>query len=205
MLYLSKLFGLFVILSFAACEQNSNTFIIELKDEGNTYVKEKQIYNSKDSLATGLWEVYAPNGYVVDQRPFTEGKLHGTRKIFDDSGRLQIEENYEKGEFQGPYLAYFSNGNIRVKGQYKNNAMDSVWEYFYANGQVKERVFFNLNQENGPFEEFYENGFKKAVGTYRNGDKEEGRLELYDSLGTLEKVMECNFGICRTTWKRDSN
>jgi antitoxin component YwqK of YwqJK toxin-antitoxin module len=204
MFHFHKFLRLTTILFFVACQQNSSTFVIEVKDDSDSFIKEKQIYNTKDSLATGLWEIYAPNGNVIDQRPFNEGKLHGTRKIFDDSGRLQIKENYDKGEFQGLYVAYFSNGSIRVKGQYKNNAMDSVWEYYYANGQLKERVFFRSNQENGPFEEYYENGFKKAIGTYRNGDKEEGRLELYDSLGTLERVMECSFGICRTTWKRDT-
>jgi antitoxin component YwqK of YwqJK toxin-antitoxin module len=186
------------------CNSPEKTFVVDIKDDSTGKVLEKQIYSTKDSLATGVWENYAPNGMLIDSRPYREGKLHGIRRIYDDQGRLQIEENYLHGEFEGPYTAYHENGKVRVSGQYKNNTMDSIWTYFYASGAVREKVAFKDNLENGPFTEYYENGKMKTKGDYLGGDKEHGKLELFDSTGQLVRTMECEYGRCRTVWKKES-
>lgn len=186
------------------CDSPEKSFVVEIKDDSTGKVMEKQVYNMKDSLAEGIWESYAPNGTLIDSRPYREGKLHGTRRIYDNQGRLQIEENYYDGRFEGPYTAYHENGKVRVSGQYKNNTMDSIWTYFYASGAVREKVAFKDNLENGPFTEYYENGKMKTKGNYLGGDKEHGKLELFDSTGLLVKTMECEYGRCRTIWKKES-
>ena len=43
----------------------------------------------------------------------------------------------------------------------------------------------------------------KAEGTYIDGDNEQGELKLYDEQGELEKIMQCERGICHTTWKKE--
>ncbi len=52
-----------------------------------------------------------------------------------------------------------------------------------------------------PLSEYHPNGQLKAEGYYKNGDKEEGLLKLYNETGKLVKTMNCNSGICRTVWK----
>lgn len=59
-----------------------------------------------------------------------------------------------------------------------------------------EVVSFSDNEENGLFVEYYENGNLKVEGYYRNGDYEYGLLKLYDEIGELIKIMNCENGIC---------
>ena len=81
--------------------------------------------------------------------------------------------------------------------------MSNVWIRYYKNGQKKEEVTFENNEENGPFVEYNENGSLAAKGSYLNGDFEHGLLEIYDGQGVLVRKMNCDKGICNTTWKAD--
>ena len=80
--------------------------------------------------------------------------------------------------------------------------LEGIGTAWYPNGQMKEKVTFSNNEENGAFEEWYENGKLKATGNYLDGDNEDGTLKLYDTLGQLERILECQRGACRTTWER---
>lgn len=63
-----------------------------------------------------------------------------------------------------------------------------------------EEVMFADNEENGPFTEYHKNGSLKAEGNYLNGDNEHGLLKLYNEEGELVRKMQCDSGICQTTW-----
>ncbi len=185
-----------------ACNTGTD-FKVEILDEDSGEIKEIQYFRKSDSLATGQWQTFYPNGNLMEKRLYENGKLNGARLLYDEAGALEIEEHYENDQFHGPYLAYFKNGEIRVKGQYINNEMVGEWSYYYENGSLKETVTFENNMENGPFEEFYPDGTVKAKGNYLEGDHEHGKLELFDSTGVLERIMECERGACRTIWKNE--
>jgi len=79
------------------------------------------------------------------------------------------------------------------------------WKRYYDSGELMEIVNFVENEENGPFVEYYKNGNKKATGNYLDGDNEHGELELFDEQGELIKKMNCNKGICRTSWTKEAD
>ena len=89
-----------------------------------------------------------------------------------------------------------------------NASGDEAPKRFYQNGQVESIGNYINSKKEGPFEVYYENGQLKAKGTYKttetniDGNKEHGLLEMYDEKGELMKTMNCNLGICLTTWKR---
>lgn len=190
-----------VIFHYLGC-RNSDTFTIETKYEGSDQIYEIQVYRKSDSLAVGTWKKFFPNGVLMEESQFVEGKLHGVRKLYDEEGRLYIEENHQNGLSHGPYTVWHPNGQIRVKGQYEQNTMEGKWIYYYDTGQIKEIVHFSKNKENGPFVEYHPNGHLKAKGAYLDGDHEHGNLELYDTLGKLERILDCNKGICKTVWRK---
>ena len=68
-----------------------------------------------------------------------------------------------------------------------------------------EQVTFVNNTENGPFQEFYPSGQVKVEGEYLNGDNEHGVLKFYNEDGVLTKTMDCNQGMCKTTWKLEES
>lgn len=155
-------------------------------------------------LKEGPLRQYDPKGRLTMEEHYLEGKLDGVRKIYTPEGVLIVEENYKADAFEGDYITYDSTGVISGKGQYSDGAMNRAWYLFYPNGNVKEVVTFVDNNENGPFREWYENGKPKASGEYLDGDQEHGVLHLYAENGELERVMNCDLGLCMTFWTPDS-
>ncbi len=146
----------------------------------------------------GIVKTYYESGTVYEVGQFKDGKLHGYRKIHFDDGKVEVEETYVEGAFHGPYIKYYNNGKKKIEGNYEDGSMEGVWKTYYEDGSLKEEVTMHDNLENGPFKEFHPNGNQKAVGTYKNGEFEEGILQLFDESGTLIKTMECSNGICHT-------
>ena len=83
--------------------------------------------------------------------------------------------------------------------------MQGIWKKYYESGKLMESVTMRDNEENGPFVEYWENGNLKAEGAYLDGDNEDGELKLYDEHGELEKTMQCERGMCYTTWKKETS
>ncbi len=158
-----------------------------------------------DFAKQGLYERFDSTGVLMEMAHYQNDTLHGERKLFYENGKLQYAEQYAHGAFAGPYIAYYGNGEIELTGQYKDGAMQGKWRRYYDNGQLMEEVHFEDNNENGPFVEYHKNGNLKAEGAYLEGDFEHGLLKMYDEKGELERKMDCNRGICRTTWKREES
>lgn len=193
-------FLMLVLLSLASCGKTEWTEVRD--DQGN--LVEKFQRNKKDFAKEGQYLAFFPEGEKEEEATYVRDTLDGVRTIFYRNGKPQIVEQYKMGLFEGPYKAYYENGQLEIEGNYLFNSMTGIWKRYYENGQLMEEVIFVDNQENGPFVEYHENGKLKARGTYREGDFEHGSLELYDENGELEKKMDCDKGICRTVWSRDT-
>ncbi|MTB49692.1 toxin-antitoxin system YwqK family antitoxin [Lewinella sp. W8] len=152
-------------------------------------------------MQQGVSRQYDPQGNLVAEEHYLDNELNGKRLLFSPEGNLLVEENYERGEFAGPYSLFDETGQLSMKGEYVDGKMSGAWTSYYPNGTVREVVTFADNNENGPFREWYENGQPKASGAYLDGDKEHGTLHLYAEDGQLRRVMECDRGLCKTTWE----
>jgi len=150
----------------------------------------------------GMFRNYDAEGHLLEQAEYRDNVLHGQRVLFSPQGDTLVVEHYAGGAFEGPYRAYYEDGNrLRQRGQYVSNNMAGQWTRFYSDGTKSEVVTFANNAENGPFREWYENGKLKAVGSYRGGDREDGQLRLFTEAGELQRVLECDQGICQTVWR----
>lgn len=185
---------------FMACGSKLET-IENRNDEGKLieiYTRDKESYAKQ-----GNYIKYDAAGTIIEEAEYINDTLHGRRILYFENGQPQYVENYNMGEFSGLYQAYYESGALELSGKYSKGAMNGEWIRNYPNGQQMETVIFKDNQENGPFVEWHKNGNKKAEGAYLDGDKEHGELLLYDESGQLERKMNCDHGICRTTWKKD--
>lgn len=208
----SSFFLLFLLLLFvAACgersggadagEQKSSASNADLEQVektdpyGNT---ERYTRRQSDYAKEGRYELISPEGHTLETAAYRNDTLHGTRVLYYETGDTQIVEQYVAGRFAGPYRAFYPDGELELEGQYIANAMEGIWKRYYENGQVMEEVQFQDNAENGPFKEYYENGNLKAEGYYKDGDNEHGMLKLYNEQGELDKLMNCQHGVCRT-------
>lgn len=186
------------MLAFILLDCSSKTELVETQtSEGyiERYHRLKQDYAKE-----GTYTLSTPEGVLLEYASFTKDTLNGTRVLFYESGDTQVVENYAMGIFHGPYKAYYSKNNLEIEGAYVDNQMEGIWKRYYDTGELMESVSFQGNQENGPFVEYFKNGKLKAEGTYLNGDNEHGELKLYNEKGELIRKMNCDKGICRTSW-----
>ncbi len=191
-------FCLLALLLFA-CKQKGALETIENKDEAG-YV-ERYTRRKSDFAKEGLYTRIDPQGKKVEEALYKNDTLDGWRILYYETGDTQVLESYKTGLFHGIYKVYFPEGGVKLLGQYADNEMTGLWKGYYENGSIKEEVTFEKSEENGPFVEYYPNGKLKAQGNYLNGDYEHGELKLYDEAGQLIKTMQCDKGICRTTWE----
>ncbi len=205
---MERIFFILLIIGLVSC--SNNTEMVESKnDSGNILERYSRKVDNYDRH--GIYQRFYANGTIEEEAYYQNDTLEGQRILFYETGDTLIIEHYQKGIFHGDYYSFHSNGAIESKGQYLNGVMGEAWEYFYDNAQLKERVFFVDNEENGPFVEYYKNGNIKAKGTYKttskniDGNKEHGLLELYDENGELERKMNCDLGVCRTSWSREDS
>ena len=176
---------------------------VEVFNEQGELVESYQI-NPGSGEKHGKYQRYIDD-YLREESTYQHDTLHGIRKMFWPNGTPEIEEHYVKGTFEGPFRTYYENGQLKLEGLYEQGTMEGEWVKYYESGQVMEQVTMHLNEENGPFTEYHKNGNLKAEGTYLEGDNEHGTLLLYDETGTLERKMQCDHGICHTTWQRTEN
>jgi len=197
-----RYFLFFSLIFVFSCVQKVET--IETKNEFGYTIKYSR--NKADFSKEGLYTAHYPNGQKYEEANYVLDTLHGERKVYYESGKLEIIENYNMGKFTSPYKRFYENGEIQQEGNYDNNVANGEWKKYYKNGQIEEIVNLVDNEENGPFQEFYENGNLKAEGSYNGFDeqssrpREHGLLKMYNEEGTLVKKMNCTNGICRTTW-----
>ncbi len=165
----------------------------------------KEYFKDKETdKISGLYKVYYESGTILEESQYVDGLPHGKRILFDEGGNKQVIEHYNNGQFEGTYQSFYPNGQIEQDGQYVDGAMEGTWKKFYENGQLEEEVQFSENEENGPFIEWYPNGNLKAEGSYLDGDNEHGELKMYNEQGILQRKMDCDKGICKTTWKAEN-
>ncbi len=177
----------------------SDTEVVELKDAEGEFTETFERL-TKTGQKNGFYRMVSDDGLMIEEANYVKDTLHGVRKIYDELGKIQIEETYEHGLFSGPYKTFYPDGNVELEGFYTKNETSGTWRKYYPTGQLMEEVGFSGNMENGPFKEYHENGKLKTVGTYLDGDNEDGELLKYDENGVLVQKMECKRGICRTTW-----
>lgn len=165
----------------------------------------KEVYQvDENGSKNGAYKLYYTDGVLFEESNYYEGKLKGLRKLYYPSGKKEIEEQYKNDTIIGTYKMFHQNGQLKLVGDYEKGVMKGIWKSYYENGILKEEVSFKENLENGPFTEYYETGKIKAKGQYAAGENEQGTLFLYDSTGQVERVMDCDTGICRTKWTPDS-
>lgn len=192
---------LFTTLSLlTACSPYQN---VEIKDENGVVVENYRVWKSS-GLKDGDYKKYS-QGQLIETAHYINDTLDGLRTLYAPEGYKEIEEWYVMGIYDGTYQTFYPNGQVRLEGQYVSGRMEGEWTKYYDSGKLMEKVMMHDNAENGPFIEYWENGNLKAEGSYLDGDNEDGELKLYDEQGVLEKTMQCQRGICHTTWKREVN
>lgn len=190
-----------VFFLLGTCTTQDLKLVKQVDPDGNT----EQFQVSKESgQRNGFYQRARPDGSFIEIANYTEGVLNGRRVLFYESMDTMIIETHRMGVFDGLYRSFYKDGKLKISGYYSDNQMQGWWEKFYPSGALMEKVTFNNNLENGPFIEYHENGKVSVEGQYINGDNDHGELKFYTEDGTHYKSMLCDNGLCKTSWRLES-
>lgn len=177
----------------------SDTAVVEVYDDAGV-LTERYTVRKADSVRHGPAEAFDVDGVLMEEAEFVDGALEGTRKRYYPDGTLQAEETLRAGQLHGPYRSYYPDGTLETESEYVEHDIEGTLTGYYRDGARKEEVTMAGSRAVGPFREWHPNGALKAEGQYVRDGKEDGELLLYDEAGELERKMDCEVGVCRTTW-----
>ncbi len=115
----------------------------------------------------GLWKKYFPNGNIMNEIVFKNGRASGNFKTYFPNGNLE-EEGFWKGRvYVGGLKRYHENGTLAQEKTFDSSGKtNGTVKYFYENGQ-EELVFTTVNGvENGEAIRYYPNGDIKEKLTF---------------------------------------
>lgn len=159
-----------------------------------------------DFAKEGLYQIFSPDGALLEEAHYFNDTLDGERKYFYPNGSVESIEHFQKGEYHGKYQKFHENGQLKIEQEFVNGAMQGFSLRYYPSGVLEEKVTIRDNDENGPFWEYWENGKIKAEGYYipsDDGPLEQGELREYDENGQLIRIADCNNGVCLTRSKKE--
>jgi hypothetical protein len=198
------LFPIFLLVTFFSC---SDIETVEVK-EGDVVI-ESYTRRKSDFAKEGTYTRYSVDGKLLEKSEYKNDKFHGTQEFYYSNGQISEFVNYKNGVHDGEFKSFFKNGKISQEANYVAGKWEGEFKGYYANGQLEEVLQFENGKEVGLFIEYHENGNLKTEGTYNGTDPdnekalEHGELKKYDENGEHYQTMDCTYGRCNTTWKKE--
>jgi antitoxin component YwqK of YwqJK toxin-antitoxin module len=87
----------------------------------------------------GFRKLLGPNGELVSEGPYQQGKANGLWKAYHPSGALQAQGLMQQGEKQGSWEYFYPNGKIEVRGEYQAGQATGTWSFYNKKGKLIDR------------------------------------------------------------------
>ena len=139
---------------------------------------------------------------------FSDGKINGIVREYDDKERLIFEGEYLKGKRNGKGKVFYSNGQLRFEGEYLNGKFWNIKEYdsnnkiineikngkglinqYNSDGKLLHQFYIINGIKNGEVKKYYSNGSLSFEGEYLNGEKNGKGREYYKN-GKIKSEIE---------------
>ena len=131
--------------------------------EGTPMGYGKFINQKKDST----WTYFVGNT-VANREEFKNGKRHGKKIVYYDSGRVYEETSFENGLEHGPYNMYYENKQVKINCNYVDGNRDGKITYYFSNGSVEAVGFYKNAVKNGIWRYYDHRGVVTKEILYKN-------------------------------------
>ena len=80
-------------------------------------------------LLTGIMKRFYPNGNLMVEATYKDGKLEGLGKLYYENGNLKDETTFKDGKPEGLSKRYYENGNLRREVIFESGQAVSGYNY----------------------------------------------------------------------------
>lgn len=205
-----------------AVTYNKEGIIIEEEIYNDGFLRKKQTFNQLDEKGekTGVWRTYFPNGNIKTEISYDRGKMDGTAKEFDKTGKL-VNINTMKGDSVASdpggvvmidlYKEYHPNGKVKLVGGLNKGMRSGIFREYDLEGNlvqgyvyirdtlVSEGMILPGGIFEGEWKTYYKNGQIKAKGPFKNG-KKHGKWVFYYPDGKKEQEGSFNENVLSGQW-----
>lgn len=144
--------------------------------------------NVKDKKFEGLWKYYHLKSEVVmTEEHYKSGVLHGSRKVYYNSGALAEEANYVNGKKEGSYKKLAENGVVLEESNFKEGEYHGEALFREANGTDYSTGFYKNGKSVGIWK-FYQSG--KLVREENKSEKKKAKLKT--AAGEAKRKVKAN-------------
>jgi antitoxin component YwqK of YwqJK toxin-antitoxin module len=145
--------------------------------------------NQTDSagLRQGLWEKKQPNGRLIYEGNFKDGKPIGNWKRYHTGGQVKAIIDYKQNSDSAITQIFDKFRKKVAEGIYVNQKKEGNWIYYSKNRKIAEEQFQN-NLKNGTSLKYYNSGELMEEIDWINGNQE-GKYQTYYKSG--QPYLQC--------------
>lgn len=121
-----------------------------------------------NGLRQGLWQKKQPNGRLLYEGNFKDGKPVGEWKRYHEGGRVKAVIQYKAGTDSAFTQLFDEWGKKVAEGTYLNEKKEGTWIYFSENRKIADELF-KYGVKNGPAHRFYDSGELLEETVWQNG------------------------------------
>lgn len=94
--------------------------------------------NYKNGKLHGTKKVFYNTGLIAEETTYEDGVKHGPYKKVAENGVVLEETNYKNGKYHGPAIFREAASGKYTEGQYKNGKSVGIWKFYEGGKLVKQ-------------------------------------------------------------------
>ena len=204
-------------------DQEGNIITITRFRNNEIIVQEEINRYDEEDRKVGTWKKFYDNGNLKEEKSYSQGKLDGYLKRYNEDGKLVTAVKYNNGEVDltakdfdtGIEIKedYDKQGNLIFQGSFKKEIPIGIHRYFNNNGEVVKSETYDIEGnliakgvvlqnglEDGSWVYYYSNGKKRAEGVFRYGIKT-GNWTYYYPNGKIQQKGSYTSGKLTGSWE----
>ena len=139
----------------------------------------------KGYAQTEVKKEFYPNGKLMSETPYNNGKINGVKKLYYESGKLERDATIIDDKFNGIAKSYYESGALESETLFKNDKINGIAKSYYESGELEKETPYKNDEINGLEKTYYKSGKIETETPYKN-DKIDGLEKLYYESGKIE-------------------
>jgi antitoxin component YwqK of YwqJK toxin-antitoxin module len=133
---------------------------------------DRRVRDGDHPLRDGLCEMRYPDGKLMAERHFRDGRLDGPVKAWYPDGTPWISGAYSLDRPTGAWRTYSRSGNPLWSANYQRGERDGSWEEWFPDGQRKSITRYRSGRAEGEYREWYPNARPRLRGAFSGGHRQ---------------------------------